>query len=83
MPDSSLFKALHKVTIPSRYVLAPVLGMLRWWHRSQKQPKNPSKRPRPSYEEGELRDESIEEKMGPTFVRENLRNVIRKAAKKA
>jgi len=42
-----------------------------------------NKRPRPSYEEGELRDKSIEEKMDPEYRREHLRNVIRKAAKKS
>jgi hypothetical protein len=49
----------------------------------KEQPKDGNKRPRPSYEEGELRDKSIEEKMDPNFRRENLRDVIRKAAKKS
>jgi hypothetical protein len=47
----------------------------------KEQPKKPSKRPRPSYEEGELRDKSIEEKMDPEYRRETLRRMIRKAAK--
>ena len=49
----------------------------------KEQPKNRSKRPRPSYEEGELRDKSIKDKMDPTFRREGLRRLIRKAAKKS
>ena len=49
----------------------------------KKQSVRRSKRPRPSYEEGELRDKSIEEKMDPNYGRENLRSVIRKAAKKS
>lgn len=49
----------------------------------KEQPKNRSKRPRPSYEDGELRDKSIEEKMDPEYRRENLRCMIRKAAKKS
>ncbi len=48
----------------------------------KKQPKPRPKQPYPSYEEGELRDKSIEEKMDHNFGRENLRDVIRKAAKK-
>lgn len=48
----------------------------------KEQPKDKSKRARPSYEEGELRDKSIEEKMDPKFRRENLQRLIRKAAKK-
>ena len=48
----------------------------------KEQPKNPGKRPRPSYEEGELRDKSIEERMDPNYGRENLQRIIRKAAKK-
>lgn len=47
----------------------------------KKQPKNEGNRPRPSYEEGELRDKSIEEKMDPAYRRETLRALIRKAAK--
>ncbi len=43
----------------------------------QRQPKQRSKRPRPSCEEGELRDKSIEEKMDPEFRRENLQRMIR------
>jgi hypothetical protein len=49
---------------------------------SDKEQKNTSKRPRPSYEEGELRDRSIEEKMDPNYRRENLQRILRKAAKK-
>jgi len=48
----------------------------------KEQPKNLSKRPGPSYEEGELRDKSIEEKVDPNFRRESLRRLIRKAAKR-
>ena len=33
----------------------------------KKQPKPRPKRPYPSYEEGELRDKSIEEKMNPNY----------------
>lgn len=47
----------------------------------KKQTKNRSKRPRPSYEEGELRDKSIEEKMDPGFKREDLLRIIKDAAK--
>lgn len=51
---------------------------------SEEQEKPRKKKPRsPSYEEGELRDKSIEEKMDPNFGRENLQRVIRKAAKKS
>jgi hypothetical protein len=46
----------------------------------QRQPKQRSKRPRPSYEEGELRDKRIEEKFDPNFQRKDLLNLIRKAA---
>jgi hypothetical protein len=49
----------------------------------KKQPKPRPKRPYPSYKEGELRDMSIEEKMDPNYRSENLRGVIRKAAKKS
>ncbi len=48
----------------------------------KEQPKNGNKHPRPSYEEGELRDKSIEEKMDSAFRGETLRQLIRKAAKK-
>jgi len=48
----------------------------------KKQPKKRSKR-RPSYEEGELRDKSIEEKMDPNYRRKDLLEVIKKAAKKS
>jgi hypothetical protein len=47
----------------------------------KKQPKQRSKRPHPSYEEGELRDKSIEEKMDPNYRRENLLRAIRDAAR--
>jgi len=47
----------------------------------KKQSKPRPKRPYPSYEEGELRDKSIEEKMDPEYQGETLRRVIRKAAK--
>ncbi len=36
---------------------------------------------RPSYEEGELRDESIEEKMDSDYQRKDLLGLIKKAAK--
>ena len=49
----------------------------------KKQPKPRPKRPYPSYEEGELRDKSIEEKMDPDYRGENLRSLIQKAAKKS
>jgi hypothetical protein len=48
---------------------------------SKEQPTDQNKRPRPSYEKGELRDKSIEEKMDPNFRREGLRRLIKKAAK--
>lgn len=48
-------------------------------HREQ--PKNGGKRPLPSYEEGELRDKSIEEKMDPGFKRGDSLRAIRDAAK--
>ncbi len=48
----------------------------------KKQPKPRPKRPYPSYEDGELRDKSIEEKMDPEYGRESLRSVIRRAAKR-
>ncbi len=41
----------------------------------------PSKRPRPSYERGELRDKSIEKKVDPTYRAEDLTRLIKKAAK--
>ena len=47
----------------------------------QQQTEKRSKRPRPSYEEGELRDKSLEEKMDPKYQRETLQRMIRKAAK--
>ena len=48
----------------------------------KKRPKKRSERRRPSYEEGELRDKSIEEKFDPNFRRENLLGLIKRAAKK-
>jgi len=42
----------------------------------------PSKRPRPSYEEGELRDKSIEKKIDPKYRAEDLTRLIQRAAKK-
>ena len=39
----------------------------------------PSKRPRPSYEEGELRDKSIEKKQDPNFQPTDLVDLVRKA----
>ena len=53
-----------------------------WGMDYKKQTKKPSRRPRPSYEEGELRDKSIEKKMDPTFRREELLRTIWKAAKR-
>jgi hypothetical protein len=47
----------------------------------KRQPKPRPKQPYPSYEEGELRDKSIEEKMDPNYSRETLQRMIRKAAK--
>lgn len=46
----------------------------------QKKPRKEKPR-HPSYEEGELRDKSIEKKMDPSFRREDLLRVIRGAAK--
>ncbi len=48
----------------------------------QRQPKQRSKSPGPSYEEGELRDKSIEEKMDPEFQRKDLLGLIKRAAKR-
>ena len=42
----------------------------------------PSKRPRPSYERGELRDKSIEEKQDPKFQPKDLLRLVKKAATK-
>jgi hypothetical protein len=48
------------------------------------QKKTRKKKPRrPSYEEGELRDKSIEEKFDPNFRRKDLLGLIKKAAKKS
>ena len=43
---------------------------------------NQSKRPRPSYEEGELRDKSIEKKIDPTYQPKDLTRLIQRAAKR-
>jgi len=48
----------------------------------KKQPKKQDERRRPSYEQGELRDKSIEEKFDPNFRRDDLLGLIKKAAKK-
>jgi hypothetical protein len=42
--------------------------------------KPPSKRPRPSHEEGELRDKSIEKLADPDFQESDFLNLIKKAA---
>jgi hypothetical protein len=42
----------------------------------------PSKRPRPSYERGELRDKSIEEKQDPQYQAGDLHRLIKKAVEK-
>lgn len=47
----------------------------------KKQFNSQGNKPRPSYEEGELRDKSIEEKMDPAFRRKDLLGLIKKAAK--
>ncbi len=41
-----------------------------------------SKRPRPSYEDGKLRDPSIEKMRDKTYRREDLARLIKKAAKR-
>jgi hypothetical protein len=41
--------------------------------------KPPSKRPRPSYEEGELRDKSIEEMQDKRFQPSDLKRLIERA----
>lgn len=41
----------------------------------------PSKRPRPSYETGKLRDPSIAKKMDPKYQVGDLMRLIKKAAK--
>lgn len=43
--------------------------------------KKTGKRPLPSYEEGKLRDPSIEEKQDPNYKPDDLLGMIRKAAK--
>ncbi len=49
----------------------------------KKQPKKRSeRRRRPSYEEGELRDKSIEEKMDPSYQRKDLLDLIKKGVKR-
>lgn len=48
----------------------------------QRKQKQQSKRPRPSYEEGELRDKSIEEKFDPNYRREDLQSLIKRATKR-
>ncbi len=45
----------------------------------QKKPRKKKPR-RPSYEEGELRDKSIEEKMDPNYRKSDLLKLIKKAA---
>jgi len=40
----------------------------------------PSKRPRPSHEEGKLRDKRIEKMMDPEYRAEHLHALIKKAA---
>ena len=47
----------------------------------QRQPKQRSKRPRPSYDEGELRDKSIEKLRDPNFQEDDFLKLIKKAAK--
>jgi len=47
----------------------------------QRQPKQRSKRPRPSYEEGELRDKSIEKLMNPDYQRGDFLELVKKSAK--
>jgi hypothetical protein len=42
--------------------------------------KPPSKRPRPSYKEGELRDESIEEMQDKRFQPSDLKRLIERAS---
>lgn len=46
----------------------------------QRQPKQRSKRPRPSYEEGELRDKSIEKLADPNFQERDFLKLVKKAA---
>ncbi len=43
---------------------------------------NKSKRPKPSYEEGELRDPSIKKMQDKTYRREDLERLVKKAAQK-
>jgi hypothetical protein len=66
---------------PSQYVLFVQRSVCYPCSMSRKkQPKPRPKRPYPSYEEGELRDKSIEEKMDPQYRRESLQRLIKKAA---
>ena len=46
----------------------------------QRQPKQRSKRPRPSYEEGELRDKGIEKLVDPNFQEGDFLKLVGKAA---
>lgn len=47
----------------------------------KKQTKNRGNRPRPSYEEGELRDKSIEKLADPNYQKSDLMKLLKKAAK--
>lgn len=46
----------------------------------QRKPKNPSKRPRPSYEDGELRDKSIEKLQDPGYQKSDFVKLVGKVA---
>ncbi len=46
----------------------------------QRQPKQRSKRPRPSYEEGELRDKGIEKLADSNFQEGDFLKLVKKAA---
>lgn len=45
--------------------------------------KNPNKRPRPSYEDGELRDPKIAEKADPAYTKKSLLKLLSRAVEQA
>jgi len=47
----------------------------RWFRRAHG-------RPRPSYEDGKLRDPSIEDKQDPSYDHESLRDAVRRAVRR-
>ena len=68
-----------KPRTPARF---PNIGYNAAMTARKKQPKPRPKQPYPSYEEGDLRDKSIEEKMDPEYERKDLRRLIKKGVKR-